>query len=417
MGSSSSANKTPTRRRRKAKSICLPFESETHYQTCMADPAICRSYIMECYATHPELFPHALDGGFVFHAFVRSKKQGLLMRRIQLKNNREVYQLRPSFMMPYMIGRTEAVEKPLFLRRWGVPFEALSYVFGRPPMYWYRAYVSLGRPSLVGTTLKAAAQLPDHILADEKHSRHQGQRVYIPTTVGKDTILGVHLVDRADEDELKRGYGVFREEAQNLKADYRPQTVNTDGWHATRKAWKSLFPLITLILCFWHAVRKITVRCRRDKTLCHQLQDKAWHLYQAETLPQFAQRVRRLREWTLPQALADTVKEKLLELCAHASHFKSAYRQPGAYRTANALDRLMNYQDRLLYAMQYFHGTKKNATLYLRAMALVWNFHPYDLRTQQKYGEGTSPFERIHGWRYHDNWLENMMIAASMNGP
>ena len=28
----------------------------------------------------------------------------------------------------------------------GVPFEALAYVFGRDPMYWYRAYVSLERP-------------------------------------------------------------------------------------------------------------------------------------------------------------------------------------------------------------------------------------------------------------------------------
>jgi hypothetical protein len=348
MGSSSSDNKTPARRPRKAKSICLPFESDAHYHTCMADYGQCRSYILECYAAHPELFPHALKAGFVFHDFVRSKKQDLLMRRIRLKSNSEVYPLRPSFMMPYMIGRTEAVGKPLFLRRWGVPFEALTYVFGRNPMYWYRAYVSLGRSSLVGTTLKTAPHLPDHLLADEKHSRYQGHRVYIPTTVGHHCILEAEVVDRADEDELKRGYGVFREEAQNLQPDYRPQTVNTDGWHATRKAWKILFPLVTLILCFWHAVRKITVRGRRDKTRCHQLQDKVWDLYQAETLGQFAQRVRRLREWTQPKQWVTTVKEKLLELCAQAPAFKPAYRQAGAYRTSNALDRLMNYQDRLL---------------------------------------------------------------------
>jgi hypothetical protein len=32
-------------------------------------------------------------------------------------------------------GRTDAVEKPLFLRRWGMPFEAIASVFGRDPMY------------------------------------------------------------------------------------------------------------------------------------------------------------------------------------------------------------------------------------------------------------------------------------------
>jgi hypothetical protein len=38
------------------------------------------------------------------------------MRRIKLKNGKS-YQLRPSFMMPYMIARTDEVEKALYLRR------------------------------------------------------------------------------------------------------------------------------------------------------------------------------------------------------------------------------------------------------------------------------------------------------------
>jgi len=37
----------------------------------------------------------------------------------------------------------------------------------------------------------------------------------------------------------------------------------------------------------------------------------------------------------------------------------------------------MNYQDRILYTMQYFHGTEDATKLGLRAMALLWNFHPY----------------------------------------
>ena len=37
-------------------------------------------------------------------------------------------------------------------------------------MYWYPIYVSLGRASLVGTTVKEAQKLPQHLLADEKHT-------------------------------------------------------------------------------------------------------------------------------------------------------------------------------------------------------------------------------------------------------
>jgi len=315
-----------------------------------------------------------------------------------------------------MIGSTEEVEKALYYRRWGVPFDALAYGFGRNPMYWYRAYVSLGRPSLVGTTIKTADRLPAHVLADEKHSRRQGHKVYIPTTVAQECILGAEVVETAGEADLKKGYQVFREEARVLQADYIPDTVNTDGWEATRKAWKTLFPLITLLLCFLHFVLNIQNRCRSDKRLLRPLQDKIWSVYHAETRASLAQRVRRLREWISPREIATTVKEKVLDLCAHAADFKKAFDHPEAYRTSNALDRLMDYQDRLLYTMQYFHSTTESASLYVRAMALVWNFHPYGQKTQDKYGPRASPFQQLNGFRYHDNWLENMMIAASMNG-
>ena len=58
--------------------------------------------------------------------------------------------------MPYLIGRSEEVEKAFYLRQWDVPFEALAYVFGRDAMYWYRAWLAFGRPNLVGTTVKTA---------------------------------------------------------------------------------------------------------------------------------------------------------------------------------------------------------------------------------------------------------------------
>jgi hypothetical protein len=397
------------------KTICLPFPSEEHYGECMKDETIFRKILLEMIARYPELFPEEIKNGFTLNGFTApSKKQdGFRMRRIKIRGG-DTHQIRPSFMMPHMIGRTEDVEKALFLCRFGVPFEALSYVFGRDPMYWYRAYISLGRNSIVGSSVKAPDRLPVHLLADEKHTWIRSEKAYVATTVAKECILGVGLAENAGEEALSKGYGHFKEEALNLKPDYKPETFNTDGWDPTRKALKRLFPGVTLILCFLHAFLSIRDRCKREKDLFRTVKEKVWNIYHSDTLGEFSQRVRRVREWaqTIP---VDSVKEKVLDLCRKAPQFKKSFSHPQAYRTSNALDRLMNYQDRLLYSMQYFHGTWTSALLNLRAMALIWNFHPYGPRARHE-GLGASPFEELNGFQYHPNWLQNMLVASSLGG-
>ncbi|MEI6258392.1 MAG: hypothetical protein WCR46_00595 [Deltaproteobacteria bacterium] len=99
-------------------------------------------------------------------------------------------------------------------------------------------------------------------------------------------------------------------------------------------------------------------------------------------------------------------------MCDKAPQFKKAFSHPQAYRTSNALDRLMNYQDRILYSIQYFHGHATSALLYLRSMAMIWNFHPYSTRACYE-GARASPFEALNGFQYHSNWLQNMQLCRS----
>ena len=139
------------------KHICLPFPSAAQYREYVDDPAQYRQYLTQMLHQHPELFPKAMHQGFTFHDCYVSVKQDLIMRRIKLQATDAVFTLRPSFVMPYMIARTEAVEKALSLRQWGVPFDALASVFGRDAMFWYRAWLAFGRPSLLGTTVKDPA--------------------------------------------------------------------------------------------------------------------------------------------------------------------------------------------------------------------------------------------------------------------
>src|SRR4029450_3369275 len=96
------------------------------------------------------------------------RKPDVNLRRIKLKATGAVFTLRPSFLLPYGIGRTAEVENALFLRQWGVPFAALASVFGRNAMFWYRAWLSFGRPNLVGTTVKQATLMPQDLVAGEK---------------------------------------------------------------------------------------------------------------------------------------------------------------------------------------------------------------------------------------------------------
>ncbi len=255
-------------------------------------------------------------------------------------------------------------------------------------------------------------------MADEKHSWRRGERIYIAVTAAMGCFLGAEIAKTSDAEALAKAYGVFQQEALQQDPNYQPESVNTDGWDATQMAWKAIFPGIALILCFLHSVLGIQQRCRRQGGLYHQVTDKLWQLYHSVNRQQFAQRLRRFTEWAAnPKTeLPDVVRQKILGLKAKAPAFKVAFDLPNAARTSNAVDRLMNYQDRLLDAMQYFHGSLASANQAVRAMALIWNFHPYCTKVRSRPPYSRSPFQDLNGFCYHEHWLRNLMIAGSLNG-
>ncbi len=156
----------------------------------------------------------------------------------------------------------------------------------------------------------------------------------------------------------------------------------------------------------WQTLKKSTLsvldiqqRCRKTKALWQQLTGRLWHVYKAPSKRHFAQRLRRLGEWAIKGRVKQkTILQRLLNLKGKSAQFQVAYDHPDAARTSNMLARLMNYQDRLLYTMQYFHGSEKSARLYLRAMALIWNFHPYGSRTKANASQRCSPFKDLNGF-------------------
>jgi hypothetical protein len=314
-----------------------------------------------------------------------------------------------------MTGYTDAVAGPLFLRRWGVPHWALAYVFGHDAQYWYRLENRLGRNSGVGTTVKDSAKLPKDLLADEKHTGFNGEKAYIATTVGNDCVLGASLTLGADEKSLTAAYGHFKTEAQNVSADYKPETVNTDGWDATQSAWCTLFTQITVILCFLHSFIKIRDRCKRLKDLYGEIKTRVWDAYCALDADAFTRKIAALKAWATETMPAGSGLAAVLQLCYRAPEFVKAYAHPAAYRTSNMLDRHMEPLDHYLDSCKYFHGHLLAGEYSCRSWALLHNFQPYCPRAKpaQTY---KSPAHRLNGFVYHDNWLHNLLISASMGG-
>src|SRR4051794_19463549 len=308
---------------------------------------------------------------------------------------------------------------PPFLRKFAVPYWALTEVFGRSPMYWYRLERSLGRFSLVGTTVQAAEQLPRHLVVDEKHTtliQKKTRKVYLAATAGGGCCLGMALAEAAGADDLTAAYGVFRDEARHLDPEYHPETVNTDGWPATQAAWRALFQGVTLILCFLHAFLKVRDRAKHLKGTFDALREQVWGAYHAPDARTFSQRFRRLRQWAEAQVDKEVVREKVLALCDKRAAFVVAYSHPGCRRTSNPVDRLLRRLDYHLYCTQHLHGTARAAEQGLKGWALINNFVPSCPETAGESPGLRSPAGRLNGERYHHEWLPNLLISASLGG-
>ena len=407
----------PQNRYKGYKTIRFPID-ERQYGDFLHDRAYARTYLNEHLARHTEIFPAQMQDGYSFNGFTEtSVKLSLRQRRLRLHTTGEVFTLAPSFVMPYMSATTDQVEDALFFLRFHVPYWALSFVYGRTEMYWYNLHCSLGRFSVVGTTVGQADKLPRDLVADEKHTRLCGDKAFVAMTAGDECILGASLATEASEQVLETAYGVFAQEAQILDADYTPETVNTDGWKATQNAWERLFPQVVVILCFLHAFIKIRDRATKKlKAAFFQLSDKVWSAYRAETKRQFAQRLRRLKEWAEVKLEPSPMKTHVLDLCAKRSAFIKSYDHARVHRTSNLVDRLMKFMDRAFFMGQYFHGTQASAELRVRSLALLWNFCPSSPQTVKKHQGQHAPAERLNGKRYADNWLENLLISGSLNG-
>jgi len=381
----------------------------------MNDRTYARRYLEQVYQDMPEIFPGSMVH-FVFNGKTRlSRKMKLQMRKVRISG--VSYRLRPSFVLPYMRAKSTTVAHGLFLLRFGVPFWALAVVFGHNAMWWYRLFISLSRCNLVATTVYDSSRMPQHLLADEHHVRIRGKKAYVATTIAEGCILGAEASNKADEASLSDAYGVFARQVDQCLPGYMPVSVNTDGWWATQNAWAKLFPATEIIECFFHAYLK--VRNRATKKLQYwfcESAERIWNCYRATTKRQCAQRIRRLSEWANRALPESPMKHNVQKLIGKKKRWLAHFNNLKVHRTSNMLDRLMRVMARHSYNSQKFHSNLQRTSMNFCALALIHNFTPSSPQVLARTPGLISPAARLNKKVFHDDWLQNLMIASSLGG-
>lgn len=392
------------------RQICLPLTKQ-QYDDIWDDSAKVRIWIDQMVERSPELFPQQIAGGYQLKGKLpaSAKMPDIQLRQIQIAGQR--YYLRPSFVMPAFSGTTNELKQPMELLAHGVPLWLIVKVFGHDEMFWLRQEQRLGRNSIVGTTVRIREALPEHLAADEHHAHWRGEKGYIATTAAKGCLLGVALTDQANDKSLTEAYGVFQKEAISLNPSYKPKTVNTDGWFSTQNAFTTLFPGIVTILCFLHGFLKVRDRGRGE----HELHERIWEIYHSTNIQMFDRRMKAFRKWFESQKWSSSISEMTAKLWKRSKQYRQAFKHDECYRTSNQVDRLMNRMTRLMYSGRGLHGNHTASERRLRGWALMVNFVPYAHRSNVKRTH-RCPAHQLSNKCYSENWLENLLVSASMNG-
>ena len=65
---------------------------------------------------------------------------------------------------------------------------------------------------------------------------------------------------------------------------------------------------------------------------------------------------------------------------------------------------------------QHLHGSARACGLHVRAWALLFNFRDWHPATARVNEGRRCPAERLNKHRYHEDWLQNLLAYASLNG-
>jgi hypothetical protein len=414
---------TTTHQKNQNRSITVNFQNEATYHRLRHDGCAFVEFVVAFITSFGFQLMHTCgcSGGCALtrhSSYVRVRVGNLVIWRLQCKHCRAVFTILPHFVLRYHSMTPEHAKQALLAVYGGLSLEWTGMVVPDvSPMGAYRLLCSLGHTSLVSVLVRCGLPLPPYLLADEKHSQCLDMKVYLPTIVSGRVIWHLGYTTDKSAASFQRSYAEFQQAALCHDPAYSPKGIGTDGFDSTRLSLGTLFPKAALGNCWRHAAHRLGQKLQGvSKTVRETLSRDFYALLQSakstKLIPvvAFSQKLRRF---------ADTVDT--LAGTSNGTKIRAWFQEkkPGWYVliehpqmpiTSTLLDQAHNMVDRKLFMMKGFHHKGADPTAFLTALALLYNFVPYQRRAAS---HGHSGIEVEGGRMPAQDWFLNLRIATS----
>lgn len=349
--------------------------------------------------------------------YARARLNDLIIWRIQCTHCKAVFTVLPHFVLRYRKMHPEIAEKTLRAACGGLSLELCSVLFNVSAMSVYRMMCGIGRHCLVTLISRCDIPLPPYLLADEKHAKCLGEKVYLPTIVTGRVIWHLGYVTDKSAAAFKGSYGKFRQSAQHLDPGYRVKGILTDGFESTIKSLRSLFPGVRIGNCVLHAAKKVNGKIKAiPSALRKNLSFQFYDLFQkalerksmvifsfSQKLRRFAEKVKKVAGTENADRISEWIKEK-------KTGWFALLEDVNIPATSTLLDQAHNAVDRKLFMMKGFHHKKGSQEQFINALAILHNLIPYQRRARNA---GKCGIQVEGGKLPSRNWFLSLQILTS----
>lgn len=405
------------------RTLTVDFHDEATYHQLRHDGHAFIEFVVAFITTLGFQLVHKCDcpGGCALtrhSSYTRVRIGNLVIWRLQCKHCRAVFTILPHFVLRYRSMTPEHAKQTLLAVYGGLSLEWTAMVVPNvSPMGVYHLLGAIGHASLVSVLVRCGLPLPRYLLADEKHSTCLGMKVYLPTIVSGRVIWHLGYTTDKSAASFQRSYAEFQQAALRHDPGYSPKGIGTDGFDSTRLSLGTLFPKAPLGNCWRHAAHRLGQKLQAvSKTVRETLSREFYALLPnvrtTKLLPvfTFGQKLRRF---------ADKVEKEAGEATGKRIREWFQTRKPGWFvlvndpqmpTTSTLLDQAHNMVDRKLFMMKGFHHEGAIPTSFLTALALLYNFVPYQRRAAS---HGRCGIEVEGGKMPTQDWFLNLRITTS----
>jgi hypothetical protein len=412
-------------KKRKNRTVHVDFQDESTYFRLIEDGFAFLEFVLAYVASIGFQFFHKCscsgNSRFQRHShYARARLGGLCIWRIQCCECKATFSILPHFVLRYRSMSPDVAKRALIASNGGLSLENTSMILNISVMSIYCFICSIGVWHVATTLLRAGLSLPHYWLADEKHSKCRADKGYLPTIVEGRVIWHLGYSEGATAEKFKASYAQFQQIALKEDPTYHPEGILTDGYESTRLSLKELFPLVFIGYCLLHAAKKLPSKIKGvsfeiRKSLSRKFSIDLFTPAKLSGMEVFSV-AQRLRHFTkrvqkeAGEANALSIKEWIAQ---KKQGWFETLRHPNIPNTSTLLDQAHNQIDRKLFMMKHFHHKEGNKEPFINALAILYNFIPYQRRAKNAHLNGV---QVQGGTMPHQDWFFSLMILTSAGG-